>query len=86
MDLRSKIILIYGPTASGKSQFAIKLAKKINGEIINADSMQVYKELRILSARPSSKDCRKIKHHLYGFQSIKKSFKQQSKNHTISHL
>ena len=74
MDLKSKIILIYGPTASGKSQFAIKLAKKINGEIINADSMQVYKELRILSARPSSKDCRKIKHHLYGFQSVKKNF------------
>ena len=74
MDLKSKIILIYGPTASGKSQFAIKLAKKINGELINADSMQVYKELRILSARPSSKDCRKIKHHLYGFQSVKKNF------------
>ena len=74
MDLRSKIILIYGPTASGKSEFAIKLAKKINGEIINADSMQVYKELKILSARPSKKDLKKIKHHLYGFQSIKKKF------------
>ena len=52
MDLRSKIILIYGPTASGKSEFAVKLAKKIKGEIINADSMQVYKELKILTARP----------------------------------
>ena len=72
MDLKSKIILIYGPTASGKSQFAVKLAKKINGEIINADSMQVYKELRILSARPSTKDYQKVKHHLYGFQSVKK--------------
>ena len=60
MDLKSKIILIYGPTASGKSEFAIKLAKKINGEIINADSMQVYKELKILSARPSKKDYQKI--------------------------
>ena len=49
MDLKSKIILIYGPTASGKSEFAIKLAKKINGEIINADSMQVYRELKIFS-------------------------------------
>ena len=74
MDLKSKIILIYGPTASGKSNFAIKLAKKIKGEIINADSMQVYKELRILSARPSQKDYQKIKHHLYGFQSVKKKF------------
>tara|TARA_Y100000591_G_scaffold199968_1_gene172980 strand:+ start:315 stop:497 length:183 start_codon:yes stop_codon:yes gene_type:complete len=55
MDLKSKIILIYGPTASGKSEFAIKLAKKIKGEIINADSMQVYKDLKILTARPFSK-------------------------------
>ena len=61
MDLKSKIILIYGPTASGKSKFAIQLAKKINGEIINADSMQVYKELKILSARPSQKDYQNIK-------------------------
>ena len=74
MDLKSKIILIYGPTASGKSDFAIKLAKKINGEIINADSMQVYKELKILSARPFIKDYKKIKHHLYGIQSVKKNF------------
>ena len=74
MDLKSKIILISGPTASGKSNFAIKLAKKIKGEIINADSMQVYKELRILTARPIKKEYKKIKHHLYGFQSVKKKF------------
>ncbi|MDB3946808.1 tRNA (adenosine(37)-N6)-dimethylallyltransferase MiaA, partial [Candidatus Pelagibacter sp.] len=47
---------------------------KVNGEIINADSMQVYKELKILSARPSPKDYQKIKHHLYGFHSVKKNF------------
>ena len=74
MDLKSKIILISGPTASGKSDFSIKLAKKINGEIINADSMQVYKELKILSARPFLKDYKKIKHHLYGFHSVKNNF------------
>ena len=74
MDLKSKIILIYGPTASGKSNFAIKLAKKIKGEIVNADSMQVYKELKILSARPITKSYKNIKHHLYGFQSVKKNF------------
>ena len=74
MDFKSKIILIYGPTASGKSEFAVKLAKKIKGEIINADSMQVYKELKILSARPLRKDKEKIKHHLYGFHSVKKNF------------
>ena len=74
MDFKSKIILISGPTASGKSNFSIKLAKKINGEIINADSMQVYKELKILSARPNLKDYQRIKHHLYGFHSVKNNF------------
>ena len=74
MDLKSKIILVYGPTASGKSNFAIKLAKKIKGEIVNADSMQVYKELKILSARPPLKDYKNIKHHLYGFKSVKINF------------
>ena len=74
MDLKSKIILISGPTASGKSSFAIKVAKKINGEIINTDSMQVYKQLKILTASPKKKDQKNIKHHLYGFQSVAKKF------------
>ena len=74
MDLQSKIILISGPTASGKSKFAIDIAKKAKGEIVNADSMQVYKELRILTARPSIKEYKKIKHHLYGFLNAKKKF------------
>ena len=74
MDFKSKIILISGPTASGKSSFAIKLAKKVNGEIINADSMQVYRQLKILSARPNLNKYQKIKHHLYGFHDVKKNF------------
>ena len=74
MDFKSKIILISGPTASGKSSFAINLAKKINGEIINADSMQVYKQFKILSARPDPKKYQKIRHHLYGFHDVKKNF------------
>ena len=74
MDIKSKIILIFGPTASGKSNYALKVAKKINGEVINADSMQVYKELNILTARPKKKNQKKIKHHLYGFQSVKRNF------------
>ena len=74
MDLKSKIILIYGPTASGKSDFAIKLAKKIKGEIVNADSMQMYKELKILTARPFKDDFKKIKHHLYGIQNCNEDF------------
>ena len=74
MDLKSKIILVSGPTASGKSSLAIKMAKKIDGEIINADSMQVYKQLKILSARPDPKQYQKIKHHLYGFHDVTKNF------------
>ena len=74
MDLKSKIILISGPTASGKSKFAIQLAKKINGEVINADSMQIFKELEILTARPQQNDLKNIKHHLYGFKSVKNNY------------
>jgi tRNA dimethylallyltransferase len=74
MDTPSKIILISGPTASGKSNFAIKIAKKINGEIINADSMQVYKQLRILTARPNKKVQKNIKHHLYGTIGLNEKF------------
>ena len=68
----NKVILLAGPTASGKSELAIYLAKKINGEIINADSMQVFKEIKILSARP--KKYNGINHHLYGFLTVKKNF------------
>ena len=74
MDNQSKIILISGPTASGKSSFAVKIAKKVNGEIINADSMQVYKQLKILTARPNKKEQKNIKHHLYGVIDINKKF------------
>ena len=72
--MSKKIILLAGPTASGKSKLAIQLAKKINGEIINADSMQIFREFSILSSRPSSKDFKKVKQHLYGMLSVKKNF------------
>ncbi len=72
--MSKKIILLAGPTASGKSKLAIQLAKKLNGEIINADSMQIYKEFTILSSRPDSEETRKAKHHLYGVISVKKHF------------
>ena len=72
--MSKKIILLAGPTASGKSKLAIHLAKKMNGEIINADSMQIYKEFSILSSRPSRSETKKIKHHLYGIVSVKKYF------------
>lgn len=61
----NKIILISGPTATGKSSLALKIAKKIDSEIINADSIQLYKDLSILTARPSV-ERETIKHHLYG--------------------
>ena len=72
--MSKKIILLAGPTASGKSKLAIQIARKIKGEIINADSMQVYKNFSILSSRPSRADLKKVKHHLYGFISSKKHF------------
>ena len=61
-----KIVLLSGPTATGKSSLASKLAEKIDGEIINADSIQLYKDLFILTARPDIKKER-IQHHYYGF-------------------
>jgi len=68
------IIVIAGPTASGKSEFAIKLAKEINGEIINGDSRQVYKELSIGTAKPSKKERAIVPHHLYDYISVKEDF------------
>ena len=74
MEQEKKVILLAGPTASGKSKLAIKLAEYFNGEIINADSMQIYKEISILTSKPNLKDTKIIKHHLYGFNSVKKKF------------
>ena len=72
--MNNKIILLAGPTASGKTNISILLAKKVNGEIINADSMQVYKDFKILSSRPKKKQLESVKHHLYGFQPSKINF------------
>ena len=68
------IIVISGPTGVGKSSLALSLAKKINGVIINADSMQIYKELKIISSQPSDKDKKVISHELYGIRSIRQNF------------
>ena len=64
---KHRAILIAGPTASGKSAAALALAESLNGVVINADSMQVYRELRILTARPSPQDEARVPHALYGF-------------------
>jgi tRNA dimethylallyltransferase len=63
---KPKIILIAGPTASGKSALALALAEKLDGEVINADSMQVYRDLRIITARPTPDEERRAPHRLYG--------------------
>ena len=60
------IVFIAGPTASGKSAWALELAKTFNGEIINADAMQVYEDLQILSARPTFSEMQGVPHHLFG--------------------
>ncbi len=62
----TKAVLIAGPTASGKSDAALAFARAVGGTVINADSMQVYRELRVLTARPSSADLIAVPHRLYG--------------------
>jgi tRNA dimethylallyltransferase len=63
---RPEAILIAGPTASGKSALALELAEKLGGVIINADSMQVYRDLRIITARPTAEEEARVPHRLYG--------------------
>jgi tRNA dimethylallyltransferase len=62
----SKAVLIAGPTASGKSALALELAQKTGGVVINADSMQVYRDLRIITARPTPEEEAQVPHRLYG--------------------
>lgn len=61
-----KVIVICGPTASGKTSLSIELAKKINGEIVSADSMQIYDEMKIGTAKPDEEEMQGIKHYLIG--------------------
>lgn len=63
---QAPIIVLAGPTASGKSALGIAIAEKVNGTIINADSMQVYRDLRVLTARPTDDEMRQVPHRLYG--------------------
>ena len=69
---KTPTIIIAGPTASGKTSFSIELAKLINGEIINADAMQLYSGFNILKATPSKKEMKGIVHHLFGSIDIEK--------------
>jgi tRNA dimethylallyltransferase len=69
-----KIIFIAGPTASGKSALALALAEKLGGTIINADSMQVYRDLRIITARPTPEEEAQVPHRLYGHVDAAENF------------
>jgi tRNA dimethylallyltransferase len=71
---RPGAILIAGPTASGKSACALGLAERLGGVVINADSMQVYRELRIITARPSTDDEARVPHALYGFVPVAEAY------------
>ncbi|MGB9045627.1 MAG: tRNA (adenosine(37)-N6)-dimethylallyltransferase MiaA, partial [Pseudolabrys sp.] len=62
-----RAVLIAGPTASGKSALALELAEQLGGVIVNADSMQVYRDLRIITARPTPEEEKRVTHRLYGF-------------------
>jgi tRNA dimethylallyltransferase len=64
--MRARVILITGPTTSGKSALAVALARRFNGAVVNADSMQVYRDFGILSARPTEQEMRAVPHHLFG--------------------
>lgn len=64
--MEPRIWLIAGPTASGKSALAIRLAQALGGEIVNADALQLYRDLRVLTARPSAEEEAQVAHHLFG--------------------
>ncbi len=69
-----KVIVIAGPTASGKTAVGVELAKKLNGEIISCDSMQIYKDIPICSAQPTKEEMQGIPHHLMGFLELSARF------------
>ena len=71
---KPKVIVICGPTASGKTSLSIELAKRINGEIISADSMQIYKDMNIGTAKPTTEEMQGIKHYLLDFLSPDKRY------------
>ena len=71
---KSKVICIVGPTASGKTSISVELAKKLNGEIISADSMQIYKKLNIATAKVTKEEMQNIKHHIIDICDVTDNF------------
>lgn len=68
------VVVIVGPTASGKTALSIEIAKKLRGEIISADSMQIYEKMNIATAKPTTEEMQGIQHHLIGFVPVGESF------------
>ena len=73
-NFEKKLIVLTGPTAVGKTDLSIKLAQKVNGEIISADSIQVYKHLNIGSAKITKEEMNGVRHHLIDVLDPKESF------------
>ena len=73
-DERQRLLCIVGPTASGKTQLSIDLAKRLGGEILNADSMQIYRQLNIGSAKPTKEEMQGISHHLMDIRNVGEEF------------
>ena len=71
---KNKVICIVGPTASGKTGLGIELAKKINGEVISADSMQIYKNLNVGTAKVTEEEAQGIKHHIIDICDVNEKF------------
>lgn len=74
MNEKKRILAVVGPTASGKTALSVELALKYNGEVISADSMQIYKGMSIATAKPDSEEMKGVPHHLMDFLDPKESF------------
>ena len=72
--MKQKIVVIVGPTASGKTALSVSLAKKVGGEVISADSMQIYREMNIGTAKPSLEERDGVPHHLMGHISVEEDY------------
>ena len=65
--MKGKVLVVAGPTASGKTSLGVQLAKALDGEIVSADSMQVYRGMEVATAQPTAEEMQGIPHHLMGF-------------------
>ncbi len=72
--MKQKLIVVCGPTASGKTELSVSLAERFGGEIVSADSMQIYKDISIATAKPTLEEMRGIKHHMIDFLSLSEEF------------